>query len=95
MSDITQFTPLKVGRSQILREVFHTCLLDIPLPTEHQLKPGYDEWCEFHPTHEHTMKNCRTLKGQIEKLVHEGHLSRFVQTQGDTRAKEHNHPWHD
>ncbi|RDX75242.1 hypothetical protein CR513_44908, partial [Mucuna pruriens] len=59
-ADVTQFTPVRVGRSQILREV-------------------------------HTTKNSKTLKSQIEKLIREGHLSRFVQTQRDAEARGHNY----
>ncbi|RDY03873.1 hypothetical protein CR513_12491, partial [Mucuna pruriens] len=52
--------------------------------------PNHDEWCEFHHTHGHTTKGCKTLKGQIEKLICKGHLSYFVQTYRDIEAKEHN-----
>ncbi|RDX93923.1 hypothetical protein CR513_23745, partial [Mucuna pruriens] len=38
----------------------------------------------------HTTKGCRTLKGQIEKLICEGYLGRFVQTQRDVMARECN-----
>ncbi|RDX94871.1 hypothetical protein CR513_22688, partial [Mucuna pruriens] len=56
---------------------------------KHQLRPARDEWCEFYLTHGHTTKNCRTLKSQIEKLICEDHLSRFMHTQRNTKAKEH------
>ncbi|RDX92877.1 hypothetical protein CR513_24940, partial [Mucuna pruriens] len=77
---VTQFTLLKVGRSQILREVYHTRLLDIPLPIKRQLGLTKNEWREFHHAHRHTMKNCRTLKSQFKKLIREGHLTCFMQT---------------
>ncbi|RDX74914.1 hypothetical protein CR513_45273, partial [Mucuna pruriens] len=40
---MTQFTPLKVGRSHIQRLVYHTQLLDIPPPTGCQLGSSWDE----------------------------------------------------
>ncbi|RDX60497.1 hypothetical protein CR513_61356, partial [Mucuna pruriens] len=92
MADVTHFIPLKFGRYQILREVYHINLLEIPLPIKCQLGPARDEWCEFHHDHRHTTKNYKTMKSQIEKLIHEGHLSHFVHTQMDMKAKEHNHP---
>ncbi|RDX92682.1 hypothetical protein CR513_25154, partial [Mucuna pruriens] len=57
-----QFTPLKVGQAQILREVFHMQLLDILLPIGRRAGSSPNEWCEFHRTGEHTTENCRTLK---------------------------------
>ncbi|RDY07985.1 hypothetical protein CR513_07840, partial [Mucuna pruriens] len=73
-----QFTPLKVGRAQIFREVCHTQLLDIPPPTSRRMRPSPNEWCEFHCTSGHTMENCKTLQSQIEKLIHNDDLGRFI-----------------
>ncbi|RDX99578.1 hypothetical protein CR513_17369, partial [Mucuna pruriens] len=45
-----------------------TCVCWIYLsPVKCQIGPNHDEWCEFHHTHGHTTKGCRTLNGQIEK----------------------------
>ncbi|RDX89856.1 hypothetical protein CR513_28362, partial [Mucuna pruriens] len=41
--------------------------------------PSPDEWCEFHRTSRHMIKNCRTLQSQIEKLIRSSHLGRFVE----------------
>ncbi|RDX77914.1 hypothetical protein CR513_41880, partial [Mucuna pruriens] len=51
---MTQFTPLKVERDQILIEVYHTQLLDIPPPTGRRLGSAQDEQCEFYCAHGHT-----------------------------------------
>ncbi|RDX83874.1 hypothetical protein CR513_35160, partial [Mucuna pruriens] len=59
-------------------EVYHLHLLDIPPPTKRQLGPSQEEWCEFHQAHDHTTKECRVLKNQIEKLIHDGYLGHFV-----------------
>ncbi|RDX65214.1 hypothetical protein CR513_56144, partial [Mucuna pruriens] len=40
------FTPLKAKRAQILREVYHTQLLDFPPTTSWQLGPSREEWCK-------------------------------------------------
>ncbi|RDX67172.1 hypothetical protein CR513_53982, partial [Mucuna pruriens] len=83
--------PLKVRRAQILREVYHTQLLDIPLPTGRQLGSSRDKWCKFHCTHGHTMKDYRTLQSQIEKLIYSSHLGRFVHGQDETEVGRHDH----
>ncbi|RDX77844.1 hypothetical protein CR513_41963, partial [Mucuna pruriens] len=59
---VEKFTPIKTSRAHILKEVCHLQLLDIPPPTQHQLGPSKDEWCEFHKTHDHSTKECRLLK---------------------------------
>ncbi|RDX69535.1 hypothetical protein CR513_51349, partial [Mucuna pruriens] len=43
-------------------EVYHLHLLDIPPPTEWQLCPSQEEWCEFHQTRGHLINKCRVLK---------------------------------
>ncbi|RDY02399.1 hypothetical protein CR513_14147, partial [Mucuna pruriens] len=68
------YTPLKVAKSQILKEVYHICLLKIFLHLQRELGPLRDEWCEFHRTCGHITKNCHILKNQIEKLIQDGYL---------------------
>ncbi|RDX86490.1 hypothetical protein CR513_32166, partial [Mucuna pruriens] len=68
----------RAGRAQILQEVCHIQLLDIPPPTSRRMGPSLDEWCKFHYTSEHKMENCKTLQSQIEKLIRSGHLGRFI-----------------
>ncbi|RDX75244.1 hypothetical protein CR513_44911, partial [Mucuna pruriens] len=71
--ELIQFTPLKVKRIQIQREVYHTQLLDF-LPTTNQR----EEWCEFHREHGHTTEDFKTLQVQIEKLIQQSYLGRFI-----------------
>ncbi|RDY13112.1 hypothetical protein CR513_02003, partial [Mucuna pruriens] len=63
------------SRAHILKEVYHLQLLDIPPPTQHQLGPSQDEWCEFHRARSHLTEECRLLKSQIEKLIQDGYLA--------------------
>ncbi|RDX58323.1 hypothetical protein CR513_62369, partial [Mucuna pruriens] len=44
--------------------------------------PNRDVLYEFHRAHDHFTKECQTLQMQIEKLIQEGHLSRYVQCRG-------------
>ncbi|RDX61934.1 hypothetical protein CR513_59787, partial [Mucuna pruriens] len=43
-----------------------------------QLCPSREEWWEFHRAPNHTTKECKVLKSQIEKLIQDGYLGRFV-----------------
>ncbi|RDX86382.1 hypothetical protein CR513_32293, partial [Mucuna pruriens] len=52
-----QFNHLKAKRAQILREVYHTQLLDFPPTIKRQLGFEREEWCNFHRTHGHTTKD--------------------------------------
>ncbi|RDY02962.1 hypothetical protein CR513_13521, partial [Mucuna pruriens] len=68
--DFTQhFTPLTKKRAQILKEICHTILLEFP------------QECNFHRAFGHSTEGCWTLKTQLEKLIQEGHLGRYVQRQ--------------
>ena len=37
-----------------------------------------DKYCHFHRDHEHDTANCYGLKQQIEALIRQGKLQRFV-----------------
>ncbi|RDX76992.1 hypothetical protein CR513_42954, partial [Mucuna pruriens] len=54
----TVYTSLKVERAQILRDVYHTRLLDIPQPTDRKIDPNRDKWCEFHKSLRHEIEDC-------------------------------------
>ena len=45
------------------------------------LAEGKDKskYCKFHQDHEHRTKECKHLKKQIETLIHQGKLQKFVQ----------------
>ncbi|RDX64521.1 hypothetical protein CR513_56912, partial [Mucuna pruriens] len=59
---VEKYTSLKATRAQILKEVYHLHLLNIPPPIERQLGLSREEWCEFHQTHGHMIEECRLLR---------------------------------
>ncbi|XP_020228691.1 uncharacterized protein LOC109809713 [Cajanus cajan] len=73
-----KFTPLIVPRRQILHDVNSASLFRFPAATERQLGPFKTDWCEFHRTHGHSTENCFVLGRQIERLIKEGHLKKFI-----------------
>ncbi|RDY09853.1 hypothetical protein CR513_05713, partial [Mucuna pruriens] len=66
------FTPLREKRAQILREMCHTWLLKFPKEVKDR----------FHRAYDHSIEECRTLQEQIERLIQEGHLGRYVLGKG-------------
>ncbi|RDY12140.1 hypothetical protein CR513_03112, partial [Mucuna pruriens] len=60
------------------KHVYHIHRRNIPPPTKRKLGPSREEMCKFHRAHGHTTEECRVLKCQIEKLIHDGYLGRFV-----------------
>ncbi|RDX76892.1 hypothetical protein CR513_43066, partial [Mucuna pruriens] len=60
------FTPLKEKRTQILREIYHTHLLEFLKEVKRRmLGSNRSDWCE-------------TFQAQIERLIQEGHLGHYV-----------------
>ncbi|RDX88458.1 hypothetical protein CR513_29944, partial [Mucuna pruriens] len=50
---------------------------------------NWNEWCEFHRAHDHSIEECQTLQMQIENLIQEGHLGRYVMRRGrEGRAEQ-------
>ncbi|RDX73895.1 hypothetical protein CR513_46428, partial [Mucuna pruriens] len=77
-----QFTPLTERRAQILKEICHTRLLKFPQEPEGKVLGRHkSEWCDFHRTHGHSTEACWTLRTQIEQLVQDGRLNRFIHKQ--------------
>ncbi|RDX73390.1 Retrovirus-related Pol polyprotein, partial [Mucuna pruriens] len=73
------FTPLTESRAKILKEICHTRLLKFPQEPEGKvLGHDKDEWCDFHRTRGHSTEACWTLCTQLERLVQEGRLNRYV-----------------
>ncbi|RDX60970.1 hypothetical protein CR513_60843, partial [Mucuna pruriens] len=73
------FTPLTESKAKILKEICHTRLLKFPQEPEGKvLGRDKDEWCDFHRTRGHSTEACWTLCTQLERLVQEGRLNRYV-----------------
>ncbi|RDY09256.1 hypothetical protein CR513_06396, partial [Mucuna pruriens] len=73
------FTPLTQKRIQIF-------LLEFPPKVKGRvLVSDRDGWCDFHCAFGHSIEECWTLETQLEKLIQEGYLGRYVQRHTDAR----------
>lgn len=57
--------------------------MDLPTRIERKLGPDKDQWCHYHRTYGHETENCRILIREIERLVQDGHLGRYVKKATD------------
>ncbi|XP_020240273.1 uncharacterized protein LOC109819092 [Cajanus cajan] len=86
-----KFTPLNVPRRQILHDVNNASLFEFPAATERQLGPFKTDWCEFHRTHGHSTENCFVLRRQIERLIKEGRLKKFLARKQEEGSSDRRH----
>ncbi|XP_020235437.1 uncharacterized protein LOC109815201 [Cajanus cajan] len=86
-----KFTPLNVPWRQILHDVNSASLFEFPVTTECQLGLFKTDWCEFHRTHGHTTENCFVLGRQIECLIKEGRLKKFVARKHEEGSSKRRH----
>ncbi|RZS00502.1 hypothetical protein BHM03_00030208 [Ensete ventricosum] len=49
------------------------------------IEPELRRYCRFHRDYGHDTEECNDLRNQIEDLIHQGHLHRFIR---DRRASE-------
>ncbi|XP_020236126.1 uncharacterized protein LOC109815740 [Cajanus cajan] len=87
-NDEEKFTPLNVPRRKILHDVNNASLFEFPAATERQLGPFKTDWCEFHRAHGHSTENCFVLGREIERLIKEGRLKKFVARKQEESSSE-------
>ncbi|RDX65934.1 hypothetical protein CR513_55364, partial [Mucuna pruriens] len=82
------FIPLNEKRAQIMHEICHTSLLEYP-PEARGKVMGKEKssLCDFHRAFGHTTEDCWGLKIQIEELIQNGHLGRYVQHTSSRRQR--------
>ncbi|XP_039119883.1 uncharacterized protein LOC120256214 [Dioscorea cayenensis subsp. rotundata] len=72
------FTPLSQPRSTILASIEGSGLLNFPPNANKTMGKFTDAYYRFHKTHGHSTDRCRELVNEIESLVHQEKLNRFV-----------------
>ncbi|KAL0430946.1 UNVERIFIED_CONTAM: hypothetical protein Sradi_0720600 [Sesamum radiatum] len=87
-SDLTQYTPLKASRPEILSVAKQQGLVRWPFPLKDNPKRmASDKYCHFHRDRGHSTEECFHLKNEIEKLIRREYLREFVD-RGKAKAQE-------
>jgi len=75
----TSFTPLTAPIDQVLMQIKDKEALTFPGKLKgNPSKRLRDKYCHYHLDHGHDTTDCYDLKQQIEALIREGKLQRFV-----------------
>ncbi|XP_065638023.1 uncharacterized protein LOC136071090 [Quercus suber] len=75
----TSFTPLTVPIDQVLMQIKDEGTLTFPGKLKGDTnKRSKDRYCRFHRDHGHDTADCYDLKQQIEALIRQGKLQKFV-----------------
>ena len=77
------FTPLNTPIDQVLMQIKDEGALTFPGKLKGDASTrSRDKYCRFHRDHDHDMSKCYDLKKQIEALIRQGKLQRFVGKEG-------------
>uniref|UniRef100_A0A2N9J520 Uncharacterized protein n=1 Tax=Fagus sylvatica TaxID=28930 RepID=A0A2N9J520_FAGSY len=81
-----RFTPLNAPVDHIFMQIRNDPALKWPgkLLTDPDKRPR-DKYCRFHRDHGHNTENCYDLKRQIEELIKQGKLQRFIRKRSERR----------
>ncbi|XP_023887835.2 uncharacterized protein LOC111999963 [Quercus suber] len=75
----TSFTPLVMPIEQVLMQIKDEPSLQWPKPIYTPTKVGdKSKYCIFHQEHRHHTNECMHLKDQVETLIYQGKLQKFV-----------------
>ena len=75
----TNFTPLNAPLDQVLMQIKDEGTLMFPRKLKSDpTKRSRNKYCRFHHDHGHDTADCYDLKQQIEALIREGKLQKFV-----------------
>ena len=79
----TNFTPLNAPIDQVLMQIKDKGALTFPGKLKRNPnKRSRDKYCHFHRDRGHDTFECYDLKQQIEALIRQGKLQRFVDKEG-------------
>ncbi|KAL0413172.1 UNVERIFIED_CONTAM: hypothetical protein Sradi_1518900 [Sesamum radiatum] len=73
------YTPLTIPITQALMAVEEKGLLTCPRSwRDTPQRPKSNKFCHFHNDYGHTTVECRHLKNEIERLIQNGYLQKYV-----------------
>ncbi|KAL0373464.1 UNVERIFIED_CONTAM: hypothetical protein Sradi_3262100 [Sesamum radiatum] len=78
--DITQYTPLKASRAEILAVAEQQGIVRRSLPMrEDPKRMRSSKYCQFHEDRSHSAEECFHLKDEIEQLIKLGYLKEYIE----------------
>ena len=89
----TSFTPLTTSIDQVLMQIKNEWALTFPGKLKGDPNKKFrDKYCCFHRDHGHDITNCYDLKQQIEALIRQGKLQKFVSKERADPPPQEQHP---
>lgn len=86
---VPNYTPLNTSCGKILREVYNTRLIQLPLSSPFVTGPDQSKCCQYHRASGHDTKAYYILMRHIKQLIQEGYFEQYV----DRRAQASEEPW--
>ena len=85
----TSFTPLMMPIEQVLMQIKDEPTLQWPRPIHAPAEVrDKSKYCKFHQDHRHHTKKCRHQKDQVETLIRQGKLQKFVRRMESYRRQQ-------
>ncbi|XP_072058051.1 uncharacterized protein [Arachis hypogaea] len=80
-------TSLSDMQERVEKKICHTERLPSPRPIKNKKGGSRSEYCEYHKLYGHSTNDCYNMKNEIEKLVREGRLDRYLMERSDHHGK--------
>ena len=80
------YTPLAIGRAQILNAIANEFYLKRPNPITYDLNIDKTRYCSFHKDYGHTTEDYHKLKDEIEFHIKMGMLKEYVRSRHPERC---------
>ena len=85
------FTPLIMSIKQVLMQIRVDPSLQLPKLISTLIeKRDKNKYCRFHQNHGHRTDECRHLKDQVETLIQQGKLQKYIK-----KTEPHRYQWKD
>ena len=95
-TSFTSFTPLTAPIDQVLMQIKDEEALTYPGKLKGDPnRRSKDKYCHFHRNHGHNTTNCYNLKQQIEALIKQGKLQKFVRKERADQPPQKQNPRRD
>ncbi|XP_073119947.1 uncharacterized protein [Henckelia pumila] len=94
LGQFTSFTPLRMGKTQVMRICEEKRLLQRPPWSEQgPRRPKSDKYCDFHNEYGHNTNDCRQLEQEIERIIQQepGMRDRLARQKGGYPSNKRSH----